>query len=183
MAKDVFLIRHGQSTFNVLYEASGVDPLHFDAPLSELGAAQVADSRCAAETLGVELVVTSPLMRALETAMGLFGAAPVPILVSSLHRERLANSCDIGKPPAVLSETFPTLDFGHLDETWWHDGEADHRGVAVEPDTVFMGRVEAFTRWIAARPEHTVAVVGHGTFFHRMTGRHLENCEVIRWRP
>lgn len=42
MADEVFLIRHGQSTFNALYEAKGADPFHFDARLSPLGHQQVA---------------------------------------------------------------------------------------------------------------------------------------------
>lgn len=183
MAEDVVLIRHGQSTFNVLFESNGIDPLHFDAPLSGLGARQVTNARQAAENLGAELVVSSPLTRALETAIGLFSGQPIPIIVSSLHRERLGNSCDVGRTPRVLVEAFPTLDFDHLDETWWHNEDKDVRGVPVEPDHLFIPRVAEFSRWISNRPERTVAVVGHGTFFHRLTGRHLENCEFMKWRP
>ena len=40
--KVVYLIRHGQSTFNAAYEQTGVDPMLFDAPLSALGVRQVA---------------------------------------------------------------------------------------------------------------------------------------------
>ena len=41
--KVVYLIRHGQSTFNAAYEQTGVDPMLFDAPLSALGVRQVAE--------------------------------------------------------------------------------------------------------------------------------------------
>ena len=78
MAEDIFLIRHGQSTFNVHYETTGVDPLHFDAPLSPLGHEQVLHSRADAVALCVDLVVTSPLTRALQTAVGLFGDRSAP---------------------------------------------------------------------------------------------------------
>ena len=74
MAKGIYLIRHGQSTYNELFDSSGIDPVHFDAPLSRLGAKQVENARQAAKNLGAELVVTSPLTRALETAIGLFSA-------------------------------------------------------------------------------------------------------------
>ena len=50
MTKTVHCIRHGQSTFNAHWEqAGGVDPLHFDAVLSDLGQQQVGRSggRCA----------------------------------------------------------------------------------------------------------------------------------------
>lgn len=183
MAKDIYLIRHGQSTFNVHFESSGIDPLHFDARLSNLGVKQVATARPAAAGLQVDLVVVSPLTRALETAVGLFGGEPAPMIVSSLHRERLGNSCDVGRAPAELLAEFPALAFDHLEDIWWHDGEKDERGVAVEPEPLFLDRVEAFSRWVESRPEPTVAVVGHGTFFHRLTGRHFENCEILKWIP
>ena len=133
--------------------------------------------------LGADLVVTSPLTRALQTASGLFEGQAVPIQVSSVHRERLGNSCDVGRRPAVLSAEFPTLAFDHLDEVWWHDGEKDERGVPVEPDHLFSQRLEEFSRWIGARPERTIVVIGHGTFFHRLTGQHFDNCEIVKWRP
>lgn len=183
MAKEIYLIRHGQSTFNVHFETSGIDPLHFDARLSSLGSRQVFEGRQAAAGLKADLVVVSPLTRALETALGLFGGEPVPVIVSCLHRERLGNSCDVGRKPSELWVEFPMLEFDHLDNIWWHDGEKDERGVAVEPEPLFLDRVEAFSRWVKARPESTVAVVGHGTFFHRLTGRHMENCEIMRWVP
>ena len=43
---------------------------------------------------------------------------------------------------------------------------------------MFEERVERFRGWLAARPERMIAVVGHGTFFSRLTGRFLANCEV-----
>lgn len=181
MNKEVYLIRHGQSTFNVLYDLNGVDPLDYDAPLSELGIRQCAQARQEAIKLGVDLVVVSPLTRALETAIELFGGDPVPITVSSIHIENLANSCDIGRNPTVLSKAFPMLDFKHLEETWWYDGEKDERGVSVEPEQVYLLRVSEFSRWITSRPERSIAVVGHRTFFHKLTGRRLDNCEIMKW--
>jgi hypothetical protein len=48
----------------------------------------------------------------------------------------------------------------------------------VEPAPVFEARVERFRSWLAERPERLIAVVGHGTFFHQLTGQMLRNCEV-----
>ena len=183
MAEEVYLIRHGESTFNVLFEKSGIDPLHFDAPLSDNGFRQVASARPAMPELGADLVVTSPLTRALQTAVGLFEDQPVPIIVSEIHRERLGNSCDVGRNPSLLMDEFPQLSFGHLDEVWWHDGEKDDRGVPVEPYNLLSRRLSDFSRWIKNRHEQTIVVVGHGTFFHRLTGQHMENCEIVKWSP
>ena len=181
MVQDVYLIRHGQSTFNAAYEASGVDPMHFDARLSQRGAGQIAGAREAALDLGVDLVVASPLTRALQTATGLFHGAAVPIVVSNIHIERLEHSCDVGRTAAVLSDEYPSLDFAHLEDRWWHLGENGEGGFAVEPEPVFMDRVAVFSQWISSRPEPVVAVVGHGEFFQRLTGRYMDNCEIMHW--
>lgn len=183
MVQDVYLIRHGQSTFNAAFAASGVDPMHFDARVSEKGAEQIAQARQAALDLNVDLVVASPLTRALQTATGLFHGATVPIIVSSIHAERLEHSCDVGRVPAVLSDEYPALDFAHLDDCWWHRGETGEGDFTVEPEPVVMDRVAAFSQWISSRPEATVAVVGHGEFFQRLTGHYMENCEIMRWMP
>ena len=53
-----------ESTFNAA-AASGGDPLHYDAPLSELGQAQVERTRALLRGRTVELVITTPLTRAL----------------------------------------------------------------------------------------------------------------------
>ncbi|MDJ1158010.1 histidine phosphatase family protein [Chelatococcus sp. SYSU_G07232] len=182
MKKIIHCIRHGQSTFNALFEVTQADPLHFDAPLSALGHEQVRTTAPAVADTHYELVVTSPLTRALQTTLGLFGGHPQnpPILVEALHREHLANSCDVGRPPSVLARDFPELTFGHLDEVWWHnDGAPDERGIHVEPIAVVEERAHAFRAWLAARPERSIAVVGHGTFFFHLMGHRFANCEIV----
>jgi glucosyl-3-phosphoglycerate phosphatase len=181
MPTRTFLIRHGQSTFNEVFDANGVDPLHYDARLTPTGRNQVEAARDAAQRLGVDLVVVSPLTRAIETCLGLFDPAQTRIVVSPLHRERLGNSCDIGRHPNVLSFEYPMLDFGDCSECWWHDGPKDARGVSIEPDEVVASRIAEFKKWLGRRPEQRVAVIGHGTFFHRLTGRHFANCEIVDW--
>ncbi len=138
MTKTVHCIRHGQSTFNAHWEqGGGVDPLHFDAVLSDLGQQQVKAAAAAVRAVPYELVVTSPLTRAIQTTLGLFADHPAApkIQVECLHRERLDSSCDVGRSPALLRSEFPALTFDHLEEVWWHrDGDPDERGIVVEPD-------------------------------------------------
>ena len=128
----------------------------------------------------VEIVIVSPLTRALQTALGLFGDHPraPPMLVNHLARERVENSCDVGRSPALLAADFPSLEVAHLDEVWWHaEGEADERGVCVEPLEAVDARVAEFRSFLVERPELVIAVVAHGTFLFHLTGRHLANCE------
>jgi broad specificity phosphatase PhoE len=182
MAKTIHLIRHAQSTFNAAYAETGADPFHYDARLSPLGLAQVEEIRARARRLPCEVVIASPLTRALQTAFGLFGGH-ARIEVQALHRERQEHSCDVGRPPRLLAEEFPELAFDHLDDPWWHHPDRDENGVVVEPLAAFHARVAAFPRWLAARPEAAIVVVGHGAFFERLIGRVPENCEIVPWKP
>ena len=180
--RSILCIRHGESTFNAAWRAACVDPLHFDAPLTEDGHRQVREARTALHERPVELVITSPLTRALQTATGLFEGHPnrPRYLVAHLARERLENSCDQGRAPALLARDFPALDFTALANVWWHTDEApDHRGISLEPVEHVEKRAAEFRRFLHARPERCIAVVAHGTFLRHLTGRSFANCEVV----
>lgn len=179
--RTVHLIRHGQSEFNRIWAETGKDPLLRDAPLSAFGHQQIHVTRAAAESLQPDVVLVSPLTRALQTADGLFGKTSVPIIVDAIHREKVTNSDDVGSPPDLLRSRFPHLSFDHLDDHWWHRGPLDELGVPVEPDTSVDERVAAFRRALSQRTEQRIVVVGHGNFFARLVGRHLDNCEIVHF--
>ena len=183
-AKTIVCIRHGESTFNAAWRANPVDPLLFDAPLSEVGLGQVQAGRATITSIPVELVVVSPLTRALQTAVGLFGDHPATprMLVDERARERVENSCDVGRSPRQLAADFPSLEVTHLPDVWWYaDGVPDDRGICVEPLEAVAARVAAFRTFLLARPEVVIAVVAHGTFFFHLTGKNLANCEVTQF--
>jgi len=178
--KSIHLIRHGQSVFNAAFDSlTRIDPMIFDAPLSEIGVSQASALRPEVHALGVELIVVSPLTRAIQTTLHAFGPDHAPIRIESLHRERLEHSGDVGRSPKALRSEFPNLAFDHLDDPWWHFDRANPQAIHVEPEETLMGRVNAFREWLAARPETTIAVVGHGTFLNRLTGHHFKNCERL----
>lgn len=179
----IVCIRHGESTFNAAHRATGVDPDHRDARLTPRGEAQARQAAAALRDIPFELVVVSPLTRAIQTASLLFDGHPhAPrFLVEVLHRECQESSCDVGRAASELAAEFPHLDVGHLPETWWHaeDGCETVFGLPIEPRPLFDRRVAAFRDWLRARPERTIAVVGHGTFFFHLTGTFLENCASV----
>ncbi len=180
----ILCIRHGESTFNARYRNDNVDPMLFDAPLSERGHAQVEAARLRLRGTPVDVVITSPLTRALQTSLGIFADHPSKpaIVVETGHRERLESSCDRGRAPAELLIDFPQVALHHLPATWWYaEGDPDERGIHVEPLDVMLARLETFAAAIKARPEPVIAIVGHATFFHHLTGRWLDNCEVVQW--
>ena len=120
MRRTIHLIRHGQSTFNAHWEATGEDPLHYDARLSAIGEAQVAEARRLLKTERFDLVVTSPLTRAIQTTLGIFtGNHDISsFTVEPLHREWVEQSCDVGRHPHELAAEFEMLGFAHLEHHW-----------------------------------------------------------------
>ena len=136
----------------------------------------------------VDLVVVSPLSRAIQTASLAFGEQPVAsvapgqqpgsmrrIVLTSLHSERWTAPCDEGRPKSELALDFPFLKtwegFDALPERWWptqaNDADWAER------------RVPAFLRWLDAQTSPSrIAIVGHGAFFAAILGRHLKNTEV-----
>lgn len=176
----IYLIRHGQSEFNAAHSDGEPDPMIFDAPLTELGRSQAEHARTEALELGIEHVITSPLTRAIQTALLIFGEK-VPIKVAAGHRELLSHSCDVGRSPNHLKKDFPRLDFDHLDEEWWHQGPVNENGVPVEPPEVFSHRISRFASDIESIPERPLAIVGHGDTFRELAGVSLRNCEIHRY--
>ncbi len=182
MTKTVHLIRHGQSTFNALHDATGLDPLIYDAPLSALGRQQVAAAAAAFARDSYDIIFTSPLTRAIQTAKGIFGAR-APLLVNDGHSEWMNWSCNVGRPASALAAEFPDLDFKHLVGDWWHrGGEVNEHGIPCEPLESLLARVANFRDMIAARPEKRIAVVGHGDFFYHLTEKYMANCERVEMR-
>lgn len=184
-SKSVLCIRHGESTFNRAYRETGCDPLHIDAPLTDEGLRQAREAAVRLADVAIDLVVTTPLTRALQTTAVIFAEHPSrpPVLVEALHREHGGSSCDVGRSPALLASEFPSFGFDHLAEVWWHHDETpDDRGVCVEPLDGLRSRVAHFRTWLLDRPEKAIAVVGHHTFFLHLTGKPLINCEIFEFR-
>ena len=178
----IYFIRHGESEFNAVHRDGDEDPLIFDAPLTDRGRQQAQALRSHVSELRIEQVITSPLTRAIQTALCIFEDI-APIAVSEKHREMLIHSCDVGRPPGDLQRDFPTLSFGHLSERWWHHGPENEHGVAVEPEEVFLRRIAEFERSLDGIEQRPLAIVGHGNVFKAIIGRTMHNCEVHLYQP
>ena len=177
----IYLIRHGQSEFNLAHKKGGPDPMIWDAPLTEFGCKQALEAREQILDLRIEQVLTSPLTRAIQTAKIMFdGIAPIKVIPD--HRELIIHSCDVGVPPSVLRDKFPELSFDGLDEVWWHQGVENENGVPVEPIGVFQKRINAFAELITTMPGLPVAIIGHGNVFKALAGFEMENCEVKQFK-
>lgn len=172
----MFLLRHGQSYFNLHFTETRRDPGIEDPELTPLGQEQ---ARKAAEQLrdaGLTRVIVSPYTRALQTAQPFLDLPGVSVEVMQEVRERAAFVCDIGSHPGMLAERFPRHEFGHLPAQWWHDGEEGEEQTKL--------RADAFRAAIATRDDHeTTLLVSHWGFLLALTGVSVMNGEMIEYDP
>ena len=178
----VYLIRHGQSEFNAAFSENRIDPMIIDAPLTDKGRRQAEAARELVVDLGIKQVITSPLTRAIQTALCIFDDI-APITVADKHRELLLHSCDVGRSPSELKQEFPMLSFDHLSDRWWHHDPGNGSGISVEPEDIFRQRITEFETSLSQIEERPLAIVGHGNAFYAMIGRMLDNCEIHLHRP
>lgn len=142
----------------------------------------------------VEVLVSSPLTRALQTSELMltgFWDPPIPWVLQPLARERLFLTSDVGRTKQSLQADFSTLwDFNLVPEGPWWFVKDDLNGTYSEwrppgtyfcegePEDVFKARMVEFKSWLLARPEHSIAVVSHWGVIKALTGFSLENCEI-----
>lgn len=132
------------------------DPGMYDTRLTSLGTKQAAALRSVTAALDPppQLLVASPLSRALMTAELAFESFDGPREACALARERIFHASDVGRAPDALAEDFPGWNVASLRETpiWWYNGgEEDARAVVQEPVEVFEERMTALKEWIAGR--------------------------------
>jgi glucosyl-3-phosphoglycerate phosphatase len=172
----MFLLRHGQSYFNLHYSETRVDPGIEDPDLTPLG---VEQALAAAEHLAdVEItrIIISPYTRALQTAEPILAVHKVLVDIMHEVRERTAFVCDIGSPPDLLANRFPHHDFAHLPVQWWQDG--------IETSEQTIARADAFRSLMAMRDDSaTTLLVSHWAFILALTGISVTNGEILEYDP
>ncbi|KAG2256887.1 hypothetical protein Bca52824_076181 [Brassica carinata] len=192
--KTLYLVRHAQGIHNVVLEEKGkidgigdahLSPRLLDAPLSPKGIQQVSEHRKQILESGllntIELVITSPLRRAMETAVGIFrGHKDInlsdnfpPIVALELCRERLGlYPCDRRENISTRRTCFQEIDFTMKRENL---EEVSARGLR-------------FLKWLWERPKKEIAVVSHGIFLqqtlcalHEKVSIHLQDNLLTRF--
>lgn len=174
----MFLVRHAQSEFNVVFNATGRDPGIIDPILTDHGRSQALTTAQKLVGRGITRILASPFTRALETAHILRDHCPAEIAIAPLVRERMAYLCDVGRPRSVLARAWPHLDFSTLPEIWWHDAED------AESHDLVGDRARQFLEAAVQFKDHeTVAVVSHWGFILALTGHAVENAAILELDP
>ena len=177
--REVYLIRHGESEANAAeFLDISSDTYIFDAELTTKGKMQAKTASNKLNHIEFDLIVSSPLSRALQTYEIIFSKRDIELEINPLHREHVAHSCDIGKQPDELKKIFPNLNFGKLEKYWWNNGKKiQEKKIFIESIANLNLRVKKFKTFIENRNEKRIAVIGHGTFYSKIIGYYLNNCE------
>eukprot|EP00808_Paulinella_micropora_P006916 g38549.t1 len=193
-SKVIYVLRHAQSTYNEAMESWTTWCTcrchrelrgHRDASLSETGQAQVKRLKEEFAHKGVmndvQVILVSPLTRALETAVGVFGTSQVPIVVLPELAERAKHNHDLGTSKRTLENKWGQLgvDFSAVaEEDWWYQGAGQESAQSL------WDRVAWTKRELANRPEKVIVIVGHSNFLYALQGKkakgHLKNCQWLK---
>jgi glucosyl-3-phosphoglycerate phosphatase len=172
----MFLLRHGQSFFNLHFNRTRRDPGIEDPELTPFGVEQARAAAAALATTPLTRIIVSPYTRALQTAQPFLRTHDAAIVIMHEVRERAAFTCDVGSTPDLLAERFPHHDFDHLPHQWWHPG--------LESVASTVARAGQFRAAMAAREDSAATLlVSHWAFILALSGRSLENGEVLQYDP
>ncbi|XP_031279224.1 phosphoglycerate mutase-like protein 1 [Pistacia vera] len=189
--KILHLVRHAQGVHNTEI-GKGPEALLsqelFDAQLSDLGFKQVEKLRKEVEDKGltkkIDLVIASPMLRTLQTAVGVFGGKSQanrfdvhtstagncakfdgpPIIAVEQCRERWGlEPCNRRRSISEYQNLFPAIDFQLIesedDILWKAEVRESYEEVAA--------RGMKFLKWLWTRQEKEIAIVSHGIFLQQ----------------
>jgi len=172
----MFLLRHGQSYFNLHFTPTRIDPGIEDPELTDLGVAQAEAAASQLARASLTRIIISPYTRALQTAEPILKVHQASVHIMHEVRERAAFVCDVGSSPEQLSARFPHHDFKHLPSPWWSE--------PVETLEATVARADAFRALMAARDDSaTTLLVSHWAFILALSGKSLSNGELLEYEP
>jgi len=175
MSQILHLVRHGHSLHNELFHKIGVQafriPATIDSPLTQEGHLQSIElGHSWQNKKDIELILVSPLTRALETCMNIFGDTEIPIISNEFLREYPIgeDTCNKRSSLSLLKNRFPKIDF-QLDvdrDTLWKE---DYKENMIELEQ----RLEKMITYLQRRPEKNIAIIGHSSFFGQFKDNHI----------
>ena len=165
--KRLFLIRHGEGVHNVDWDTYGEKAYYMkektDPHLTNIGISQA--KKCGEifkEINNIELIITSPMMRCLETMDNVFKNVDVPVLAHGDAREfpmglQYSNKRSI---KSELEKKFNYVDFSNL------TSEEDDRWNSERLETLeeLNVRKKKLLDFIKKRPEKNIALVSHSSY-------------------
>ena len=175
MSKNLYLIRHGHSLHNELFHKIGLQafriPESIDSPLTGEGHLQSIElGQSWKKKSEIELVLVSPLMRTLETAMNIFGDTDIPMISEEFLREYPIgeDTCNKRSSLTSIKNKFPKIQFNLVSDgdTLW---TPDYR----ENINELEQRLDEMIKYLQNRKEKNIAIVGHSSYFGQFKDNHI----------
>lgn len=186
--KRIYFVRHGLALHNIAGPGNCHNPAVFDPPLVRAGSKQslLLGDALARTGAHIGVIITSPLQRAIQTAVllrhafvrGLSSELPSAgdtfprVLASENAREHFSGcAADCRRPVSWAMRAFPGVDFSDVTSdadpfsaTNDPGEELDVSfGVREGPDEL-QARVYRFLYYLRDRPEANIVVISHGSF-------------------
>jgi len=103
LGKKLFLLRHGETEYNTRHIIMGQS----DSPLTEKGIIQAYEAAKKVKKLGIDIIISSDLGRAVKTAEIISKETGIPVLrLEPAFRERYFGKIE-GKPKSEIKKEFP----------------------------------------------------------------------------
>lgn len=160
--KTIYFVRHGQSEHNVapVFQSP-------DSPLSEQGKRQALSMAKRVAKISFDVLISSPFVRAKETAEAIAQASGKTIEISELFTERIKPSYINGKP---YTDSKAELLWRQWEESLLTPGARVEDGENYDD---LLARAEAALSFLENRPEQTFVVVTHGYFLRFLVAKVL----------
>lgn len=180
----VFVVRHVQSVWNAAPEEIKKNTESarklIDADVSELGKLQLAALSKIVFDRKIDIIFTSPLRRALHTAIAVQQATNAPIRVCGFLREIRRDYGDVGLPPRG---TLHGLD--KLSQTWSEDSYSSccECQLLHECGPCADVRIHLIKKLIRKniRRARSIVIVAHSDLIMRLCGWDAKNGEIAKF--
>lgn len=173
--KTIYLVRHGESEINV----SDMYVNTLTSPLTELGREQARLLADRAARIQFDVLLSSPIARAKETAETIATVTRHPIEYFDVFRERALPTSITGRPKSDLEAKA-------IADAAIHASERG-TGKVEEAETFYelKERAGSAIQLLEERPEKSILVVGHGFFTRVLIARMLfgEELNVKEFAP
>lgn len=170
--KKLYFIRHGLSVLNV----KGLYAGRTETPLTKEGKQQSKIAGLAARKLNIDLIVSSPMNRALETA------------------RIIANEINYPTHRIITDNRLVERDFGILEAMPWSPDHSYQYKLqyGAENDKQLLKRTQEFLKWLKTQKAENILIVGHGASgralrslikkdFPMSSPRPLTNAVIYEW--
>ena len=144
---EIFVVRHGQTDYNVKHLFQG----YSDIPLNDIGMEQAKETARKFENIRIDLILVSPLKRALQTAEYIKNVTKSQMIIE----DRLIERC------------FGNME-GHENRKDWNiqmmlDYDKNYKKENIEPIQEFFKRIYDFLEDITEKyADKTIVLVTHG---------------------